>query len=168
MDLPSPSQRVLSKHSDPFTAWSPGFFPIIEPPLLSFRSRASATWEDSFFTFPVPDCWSVTHSPKFQGPSLPFAQWANELFSCFPPYELFKSRYHIAFLSEYPASVTAWLYSCEDRGHTFAKCLCQAVSEACIRRHHSRAIENRAFAIRQETIEWPSLTYIFLIVKMVT
>ena len=31
-------------------------FPIIQPTLLSFRPRASATWEDSFFTFPVPDC----------------------------------------------------------------------------------------------------------------
>lgn len=119
--------------------------------------------------------WPLKHDPspmfpEFQGLPLPlFAHWANELFSLSlsPPHEHFKSRYtshsslniqlqllpgSVLLKANYTPSLDAsarpWVR------HGFGRC-------------HHRAVESRAFAIRQETIAWPSLTFIFLICKMV-
>ena len=169
------SHQLLSKHSGPFTAWSPGFFLSVYG--LLFSPSDLLFQEDSFFTFPIPlkpflttEAWPLPYVPWVPGASIALictlGKWI--IFSLSPPpHEHFKSRYtshsslniqlqllpgSVLLKAKYTPSLDAsarpWLR------HGFGTC-------------HHRAVESRAFAIRQETIAWPSLTFIFLICKMV-
>ena len=103
-------------------------------------------------------------SRGFHCPYLHIGQM-NYFLSLSPPHEHFKSRYtsHSSLniqLQLLPGSVllkAKYTPSLDTSArpwvrHGFGRC-------------HHRAVESRAFAIRQETIAWPSLTFIFLICK---
>lgn len=145
--LPSPSAQVLKRVRVPS---QPGPIPpvaAIQPLFLSFLPCASATQEDPFFMSLGPLKPSLTPSPLVPYASTALTTCADELFSLSVPHELSESGYHISFTFDCPAPATAWLHSCEGKGLTFANVSARPCVRHVVGRHHSRAVESRAFAI---------------------